>query len=293
MAIKEIIHMNEVTLVVMAAGMGSRFGGMKQISPVGPNGEILLDFSVYDAVKAGFTKVVFIIREENEADFRRVIGDRISERIAVEYVYQDMSILPQGRKKPFGTGHAVLCCMGRVNEPFAVINADDYYGKEAFRQIYEHLKSARGMDFSMVAFDLKNTLTDNGTVSRGVCDVNGDRLVSITERTKIKNMSYTDDGERWITLPDDTVVSMNFWGFTPEFFPALKADFEHFLATADLQKDEFYLPFAVDKLLQSGAASVKVLYSHDKWYGMTYREDIAAVRSALTAKINDGEYDGI
>lgn len=293
MAIKEIIHMNEVTLVVMAAGMGSRFGGMKQISPVGPNGEILLDFSVYDAVKAGFTKVVFIIREENEADFRRVIGDRISERIAVEYVYQDMSILPQGRKKPFGTGHAVLCCMGRVNEPFAVINADDYYGKEAFRQIYEHLKNARGMDFSMVAFDLKNTLTDNGTVSRGVCDVNGDRLVSITERTKIKNMSYTDDGERWITLPDDTVVSMNFWGFTPEFFPALKADFEHFLATADLQKDEFYLPFAVDKLLQSGAASVKVLYSHDKWYGMTYREDIAAVRSALTAKINDGEYDGI
>jgi NDP-sugar pyrophosphorylase family protein len=293
MAIKEIIHMNEVTLVVMAAGMGSRFGGMKQISPVGPNGEILLDFSVYDAVKAGFTKVVFIIREENEADFRRVIGDRISERIPVEYVYQDMSILPQGRKKPFGTGHAVLCCMGRVNEPFAVINADDYYGKEAFRQIYEHLKSARGMDFSMVAFDLKNTLTDNGTVSRGVCDVNGDRLVSITERTKIKNMSYTDDGERWITLPDDTVVSMNFWGFTPEFFPALKADFEHFLATADLQKDEFYLPFAVDKLLQSGAASVKVLYSHDKWYGMTYREDIAAVRSALTAKINDGEYDGI
>lgn len=285
--------MNEVTLVVMAAGMGSRFGGMKQISPVGPNGEILLDFSVYDAVKAGFTKVVFIIREENEADFRRVIGDRISERIAVEYVYQDMSILPQGRKKPFGTGHAVLCCMGRVNEPFAVINADDYYGKEAFRQIYEHLKSARGMDFSMIAFDLKNTLTDNGTVSRGVCDVNGDRLVSITERTKIKNMSYTDDGERWITLPDDTVVSMNFWGFTPEFFPALKADFEHFLATADLQKDEFYLPFAVDKLLQSGAASVKVLYSHDKWYGMTYREDIAAVRSALTAKINDGEYDGI
>ena len=281
------------TLVVMAAGMGSRFGGMKQISPVGPNGEILLDFSVYDAVKAGFTKVVFIIREENEADFRRVIGDRISERIAVEYVYQDMSILPQGRKKPFGTGHAVLCCMGRVNEPFAVINADDYYGKEAFRQIYEHLKNARGMDFSMVAFDLKNTLTDNGTVSRGVCDVNGDRLVSITERTKIKNMSYTDDGERWITLPDDTVVSMNFWGFTPEFFPALKADFEHFLATADLQKDEFYLPFAVDKLLQSGAASVKVLYSHDKWYGMTYREDIAAVRSALTAKINDGEYDGI
>ena len=293
MAIKEIIHMNEVTLVVMAAGMGSRFGGMKQISPVGPNGEILLDFSVYDAVKAGFTKVVFIIREENEADFRRVIGDRISERIAVEYVYQDMSILPQGRKKPFGTGHAVLCCMGRVNEPFAVINADDYYGKEAFRQIYEHLKSARGMDFSMVAFDLKNTLTDNGTVSRGVCDVSGDRLVSITERTKIKNMSYTDDGERWITLPDDTVVSMNFWGFTPEFFPALKADFEHFLATADLQKDEFYLPFAVDKLLQSGAASVKVLYSHEKWYGMTYREDIAAVRSALTAKINDGEYDGI
>ena len=285
--------MNKVTLVVMAAGMGSRFGGCKQISPVGPNGEILLDFSVYDAIAAGFTKVVFIIREENEADFRAVIGDRLSKKIEVEYVYQDTSILPEGRKKPFGTGHAVLCCMGKVNEPFAVINADDYYGKSAFKQIYNHLKDAKDTDFAMVAFDLKNTLTDNGTVSRGICELDGDMLKSVTEITKIKDMKYTDDGENWTKLPEDTLASMNFWGFTTELFPALKADFDNFLATADLQKDEFYLPFAADKMLKEGTATVKVLQSHDKWYGMTYREDSDSVKAALAKKIEDGEYNGI
>lgn len=285
--------MNKVTLVVMAAGMGSRFGGCKQISPVGPNGEILLDFSVYDAIAAGFTKVVFIIREENEADFRAVIGDRLSKKIEVEYVYQDTSILPEGRKKPFGTGHAVLCCMGKVNEPFAVINADDYYGKSAFKQIYNHLKDAKGTDFAMVAFDLKNTLTDNGTVSRGICELDGDMLKSVTEITKIKDMKYTDDGENWTKLPEDTLASMNFWGFTTELFPALKADFDNFLNTADLQKDEFYLPFAADKMLKEGTATVKVLQSHDKWYGMTYREDSDSVKAALAKKIENGEYNGI
>ena len=285
--------MDKVTLVVMAAGMGSRFGGCKQISPVGPNGEILLDFSVYDAVDAGFTKVVFIIREENEADFRAVIGDRLAKKIEVEYVYQDTSILPEGRKKPFGTGHAVLCCMGKVNEPFAVINADDYYGKSAFKQIYNHLKDAKGTDFAMVAFDLKNTLTDNGTVSRGICELDGDMLKSVTEITKIKDMKYTDDGENWTELPEDTLASMNFWGFTTELFPALKADFDNFLNTADLQKDEFYLPFAADKMLKEGTATVKVLQSHDKWYGMTYREDSDSVKAALAKKIEDGEYNGI
>ena len=285
--------MNKVTLVVMAAGMGSRFGGCKQISPVGPNGEILLDFSVYDAIAAGFTKVVFIIREENEADFRAVIGDRLSKKIEVEYVYQDTSILPEGRKKPFGTGHAVLCCMGKVNEPFAVINADDYYGKSAFKQIYNHLKDAKGTDFAMVAFDLKNTLTDNGTVSRGICELDGDMLKSVTEITKIKDMKYTDDGENWTKLPEDTLASMNFWGFTTELFPALKADFDNSLATANLQKDEFYLPFAADKMLKEGTATVKVLQSHDKWYGMTYREDSDSVKAALAKKIEDGEYNGI
>ena len=285
--------MNKVTLVVMAAGMGSRFGGCKQISPVGPNGEILLDFSVYDAIAAGFTKVVFIIREENEADFRAVIGDRLSKKIEVEYVYQDTSILPEGRKKPFGTGHAVLCCMGKVNEPFAVINADDYYGKSAFKQIYNHLKDAKDTDFAMIAFDLKNTLTDNGTVSRGICELDGDMLKSVTEITKIKDMKYTDDGENWTVLPENTLASMNFWGFTTELFPALKADFDNFLNTADLQKDEFYLPFAADKMLKEGTATVKVLQSHDKWYGMTYREDSDSVKAALAKKIEDGEYNGI
>ncbi len=285
--------MDKVTLVVMAAGMGSRFGGLKQINPVGPNGEILLDFSVYDAIEAGFSKVVFIIREENEEDFRRVIGDKLSKKTEVEYVYQDMSCLPEGRKKPFGTGHAVLCCMGRVNEPFAVINADDYYGKEAFKEIYGHLKNAKGTDFSMVAFDLKNTLTENGTVSRGICELDGEHLKSVTERTKIMDMKYTEDGENWVELPDDTIASMNFWGFTPDFFPALKEDFENFSATANLDKDEFYLPFAVDKMIKSGFATVKVLVSHDKWYGMTYREDIDAVKAALSDKIKQGEYNGI
>ena len=285
--------MDKVTLVVMAAGMGSRFGGCKQISPVGPNGEILLDFSVYDAIAAGFAKVVFIIREENEADFRAVIGDRLAKKIEVEYVYQDTSILPEGRKKPFGTGHAVLCCMDKVNEPFAVINADDYYGKSAFKQIYNHLKDAKGTDFAMVAFDLKNTLTDNGTVSRGICELDGDMLKSVTEITKIKDMKYTDDGENWTELPENTLASMNFWGFTTELFPALKADFDNFLNTADLQKDEFYLPFAADKMLKEGTATVKVLQSHDKWYGMTYREDSDSVKAALAKKIEDGEYNGI
>lgn len=277
----------------MAAGMGSRFGGMKQINPVGPNGELLIDFSVYDAIKAGFSKIIFIIRKENEADFRRIIGDKLSKKTEVEYVYQDTSILPEGRKKPFGTGHAVLCCMERVNEPFAVINADDYYGADAFKQIYDHLKGAKGTEFAMVAFDLKNTLTDNGTVSRGICELDGEYLNSVTEITKIKDMHYTEDGESWIALPDDALASMNFWGFTPDFFPELKNDFDLFLKTADLQKDEFYLPFAADKLLKSGKATIKVLRSHDKWYGMTYREDIDSVKAALAAKIAAGEYNGI
>ena len=183
--------------------------------------------------------------------------------------------------------------MGKVNEPFAVINADDYYGKSAFKQIYNHLKDAKGTDFAMVAFDLKNTLTDNGTVSRGICELDGDMLKSVTEITKIKDMKYTDDGENWTKLPEDTLASMNFWGFTTELFPALKADFDNFLNTADLQKDEFYLPFAADKMLKEGTATVKVLQSHDKWYGMTYREDSDSVKAALAKKIEDGEYNGI
>ena len=183
--------------------------------------------------------------------------------------------------------------MGKVNEPFAVINADDYYGKSAFQQIYNHLKDAKGTDFAMVAFDLKNTLTDNGTVSRGICELDGDMLKSVTEITKIKDMKYTDDGENWTELPENTLASMNFWGFTTELFPALKADFDNFLSTADLQKDEFYLPFAADKMLKEGTATVKVLQSHDKWYGMTYREDSDSVKAALAKKIEDGEYNGI
>ncbi len=282
------------TLVIMAAGMGSRFGGLKQLEPIGPNGEILLDLSVYDAQKSGFDKAVFIIREENEADFRQYVGKRIEKRIDVEYVYQDCSILPEGRTKPFGTGHAVLCCKDKVNTPFAAINADDYYGTNAFAQLSKHLSTASAGEYAMVGYSLRNTVTENGTVSRGICDVKGGLLSGIVEHTKISS-DFTDtlpDG-RVITLDGDSIVSMNLWGFTPDFFDTLSADFEHFLKTADLQKDEFFLPFVVNDMIKDGKATAKVLHCPDTWYGMTYREDLPTVKAAIKALFDKGAYEGI
>lgn len=284
----------DITLVVMAAGMGSRFGGLKQMEPIGPNGEVLLDFSVYDAVSAGFNKVVFIIRRENEADFKRMVGDRIAKRVSVEYVLQETDLLPEGRTKPLGTGHAILCCKDVVKGPFAVINADDYYGKSAYAELFRYLTGAQPYRFAMVAFDLKNTLTDNGTVARGVCEVENGVLKGITERTAIRDMKYTEDGgATWRELPADTIVSMNLWGFTTDIFTALERDFDKFIRTADLSKDEFFLPFVVDDMIKSGEAEVTVLSSHDRWYGMTYREDREVVRQALTRLCEQGEYEGI
>jgi NDP-sugar pyrophosphorylase family protein len=208
----------------------------------------------------------------------------------VEYVYQETDRMPEGRTKPLGTGHAILCCKDAIDGPFAVLNADDYYGPEAFKLVAEHLATAKGGDFANVGFDLLSTVSDNGTVSRGVCEIENGRLVGLTERTKVSAKGYTEDGEHWTPLPADTVVSMNFWGFTPAIFPALEADFETFLKRDDLSKAEFLLPTVVSDMMHRGEAEVKMLRSHDKWYGMTYREDIASVKEAIAKMCEAGIY---
>lgn len=285
--------MSKTTLVALAAGMGSRFGGLKQMEPVSENGSVLLDFSVFDAAKAGFDKVVFIIKEEMYEDFKKIVGSRI-KNIEVDYVFQELDSLPDGRTKPWGTGHAILCCKDKVKEPFAVINADDYYGINAYKEIHDYLTTAKGKEFSMVAFDLKNTLTENGTVARGVCEIENGYLKSITERTKIQDFKYTENGEDWFPLAEDTLVSMNLWGFTPEIFDILEEKFEDFRKNLkEPMKDEFFLPFAVDESIKSGDATVKVFNCKDKWYGMTYREDIYAVKDAMKKMIEERHYDGL
>ena len=287
------------TLVVMAAGMGSRFGGLKQIEPVGPGGQAILDFSVYDAKAAGFNKVVFIIKQEIEKDFKEIVGKRIEKMIDVEYAFQETYKLPEGytcpadRTKPWGTGHAVYCCRDIVNEPFAVINADDYYGKSAFKQIYDCLKKGTG-DYCMVGFRLANTLTENGSVSRGVCTVKDGALTDVTERTKIIDCKYTEDGQNWIPLAPDTIVSMNMWGFTPDIFEKIGKDFVNFLdEKLEVPKSEFYLPSVVSGVIERGEKRVEVLVAEDKWYGVTYKEDKQGVVDAIRAKFDNGEYAGI
>lgn len=282
------------TLIVMAAGMGSRFGGLKQMEPIGPKGEVLLDFSVYDAKKAGFNKVVFVIKEEIEKDFKEIVGKKIEKVIDVEYVMQDVSNLPEGRKKPWGTTHAILCCKDAVKEPFAVINADDYYGANAFTEIHEHLEKAKGFDFCMVAYDLEKTLSENGTVARGCCEIENGYLKNIVERTKIDPEGrYTDDGENWTQLPLDQKVSMNLWGFTTDIFAEMQKEYDDFMQNANLQKDECLIPTLVDKLIKSGKATVKAYSNKDKWYGITYREDKEAVQKAIKELCDKGLYEGI
>lgn len=290
----------DITLVVMAAGMGSRFGGLKQIEPIGKNGEVILDFSVYDAIEAGFSKVVFVIKHEIEKDFKEIIEKRIAKKVKVEYAYQEVTKLPDGyicpadRTKPWGTAHAILCCKDIVNEPFAVINADDYYGKSAFKQMADFLMSNEN-DYSMVGFRLQNTLTENGHVSRGVCEIENGILQSVTERTKIMDCKYTeDDGKSWTALDPDTVVSMNLWGFTPDIFGYIEEGFKKFLdERINEPKSEYYLPSVVSSLIERNEKQVKVLIAEDKWYGVTYKEDKEKVVSAIVAKMDSGEYDNI
>ena len=285
----------DTALVVMAAGMGSRFGGLKQMEPVGKNGEVLLDYSIYDARKAGFNQIVFIIKKEIEHDFRELVGKKIEKKADVAYVMQTTNNLPEGRKKPWGTAHAILCCRDTVKSNFVALNADDYYGAHAFSDIHNHLVTASGMDFSMVSYMLKNTVSSNGTVARGVCEIQDGFLKSIVERTKINSrMEFSQDGgDTWTKLPEDTMVSMNLWGLTPDIFPILEEGYEKFLKNADLMKDEYLLPTLIGELIHENKASVRVFPNKDKWYGMTYREDKEEVKKALDALTDAGMYDGI
>lgn len=290
----------DITLVVMAAGMGSRFGGLKQIEPIGPNGEVLLDFSVYDAVKAGFTKVVFVIKHAIEADFKEMVGKRIAKRVKVEYVFQENDLLPQGftcpedRQKPWGTAHAVLCCKNTVKEPFAVVNADDYYGRSAFCKIAKFLQQDPD-DYCMVGFRLVNTLTENGYVSRGVCETENGKLKTVTERTKILDCKYTeDDGATWTALPPETIVSMNLWGFNTDIFEYIEDGFKNFLKEKiNEPKSEYYLPSVVSELIEKGEKQVQMLVAEDKWYGVTYKEDKPMVVNAIAKMIENDLYEGI
>lgn len=279
------------TLVVMAAGMGSRFGGLKQTEPITDDGRVILDFSVYDAIKAGFTKVVFIIRREMFSEFRKLVGNRIAKTVDVDYVFQDNFDLPKGRVKPFGTGHAILCCKGIVNEPFAVINADDYYGMNAFQVMQHHLKTAKTGEWAMAAYRLENTLSKNGGVARGICKVKNGYLETVTEITNIdSNGGYVKDGKREL-LPLDSLVSMNMWGLTPDIFNFLETEYRWFLKRADLSKDEFYIPSVISRAIERGKAQVKVFKTSDKWYGITYREDLEEIKNAIGGYIENGLYE--
>ena len=300
--------MKKPVLVIMAAGMGSRYGGLKQIDPVDNDGHIIMDFSMYDAKRAGFEKVIFIIKRENEQDFREAIGDRVSQYMEVSYAFQELTNLPEGysvpegRVKPWGTAHAVYSAIDQVDGPFAVINADDYYGREAFQLIYDYLATHQDDEkyrYTMVGYEVGKTVTDNGYVSRGVCDTNeNSELVKVVERTRIEKrdggIAFTEDGgESWTELAADTVVSMNMWGFTHSILTEIKEGFTAFLdegLVKNPMKCEYFLPTVVSNLLEADRATVKVLKSADKWYGITYKEDKPVVVAALQQMKEDGIY---
>ncbi len=283
----------DTTLVVMAAGMGSRYGGLKQMEPIGPAGEFLMDFSAFDAKEAGFSKVVFVIKKEMEEDFNNIVVERIKKYIDIDYVFQGMDDLPEGRKKPWGTGHAILCCKDKVTTPFAIINADDYYGKKAYVELNDCLKTLKKGEMALVGYELAQTTTENGTVTRGVCKVEDGYLAGIRETKGISGFEYCEDGETVHTLPEDTIVSMNMWGFGTEIFDYLEREFEIFKKEKDITKDEFLIPIVVDILIKKQEAKVKVLSSPDRWYGMTYREDKEVVIAAMKELCEKGLYNGI
>lgn len=299
--------MSKVTLVVMAAGIGSRFGGgIKQLEAVGPNGEIIMDYSIHDALEAGFNKVVFVIRKDLDKDFKEIIGRRMEKLVEVEYAYQELNDIPErfqkkteGRKKPWGTGQAILCCKDVVDEPFLVINADDYYGKEAYREAYAYLtgrKDDNAYEACMVGFVLKNTLSDNGGVTRGVCKVDEHRMLSeIIETSNIVKTAegaavQTEDGA--VPIDVESEVSMNMWGLSPKFFEVLDKGFDEFLEKLDPEnpKGEYLLPTIIGDLLKEGKMKVEVRKSHDEWFGVTYKEDKPDVVAAIQKLIKDGVY---
>ncbi len=299
--------MSKPVVVFMAAGMGSRYGGLKQLDPVGGHNQLIIDYSIFDARRAGFETVVFVIKPEIEAGFKAAIGDRVSKVMDVKYVYQLKEDLPEGysvpdvRTKPWGTAHAALAARNAVDGPFAVINADDYYGPEAYQEIFDYLSSHSDgelYEYVMVGYLLKNTVSENGTVARGVCEETADHFLSrITERTKIAQgppLRFTeDDGQTWTELPEDTIVSLNMWGFNRSFLDEALARFPAFLDKALAEnpaKAEYFLPSVVSQLIGEGKARVKVLRSSDKWYGVTYREDKPTVTAAIAEKTASGLY---
>jgi hypothetical protein len=279
----------------MAAGMGSRFGGLKQITAIDAEGHAIIDFSLFDACRAGFRNIVFIIKREIEDSFRAAIGTRMEKYFDVKYVYQQLDVLPEGytvpagREKPWGTGHAVMCCRGVVEGPFAVINADDFYGAGAYRTMYDFLSGDRKPgEYAMVGYKLRNTVTENGSVARGVCDTENGYLVDITERTHIEkrgeNAAYTEDGEHFVPLSGDATVSMNFWGFSTMMLDELYARFPAFLDKSlpvNPLRCEYFLPFVANEQLREGLATVSILDCNETWYGMTYREDLDSVKAAI------------
>lgn len=295
---------HEPTLVIMAAGMGSRFGGLKQMTPVDEEGHFIIDFSLYDAYQAGFRRVAFIIKREIEQTFRETIGARMEKWFHVDYVYQELDRLPEGfavpegRKKPWGTAHAVACCRGVVEGPFAVINSDDFYGRGAYEEIYRFLtEHETPHHYAMLGYQLRNTVTEFGSVARGVCHVQDGMLLDITERTKIfkrgQDAAYTEDGETFVPLSGDTQVSMNFWGFTPEILDEIWNAFPAFLAEnlpVNPEKCEFYLPTFVGSRLAEGKVRVRVLPCMETWHGVTYKEDLDSVKSAIGALKREGTY---
>ncbi|MFI3227507.1 MAG: sugar phosphate nucleotidyltransferase [Clostridia bacterium] len=302
--------MTKPVLVVMAAGMGSRYGGLKQIDPVGKNGEIIMDYSVFDAYRAGFRDIIFIIKEELLETFEQTVGKRAKKLMNVSYVFQGLdkytgNLCPENRVKPFGTGHAVLCTKEILDAPFAVINADDFYGAQAFKLIFDFLSAEKTTDkyeFAMVGYKIENTLTENGYVSRGVCKTDEkSMLTEIIERTQIEliegKAQFTEDGgKNYTEIPFGTPVSMNMWGFSADFLNELESKFDIFLnekLSENPEKAEFFLPFAVDELVCDDKATVKVLKTDDKWFGVTYKEDKVEIVSAIAKMTEDGLYDGI
>lgn len=302
--------MTKPVLVVMAAGMGSRYGGLKQIDPVGKHGEMIIDYSIYDAMLAGFEKVVFIINRGIEADFKAAIGDRVAKKMEVAYVFQQLDsylpkdyVIPEERKKPWGTAQAILCCKDVVDGNFAAINADDYYGKNAYRLLYDRLNIAadRGgkLDYCMVGFLLDNTLTDNGHVARGICETDADgKLINVVERTRVmrtpEGPAYSEDeGTTWYHIPKNNLVSMNMWGFTPSIFSEIEKRFPDFLreeVPKNPLKAEMYIPMEVGRLLREGKATVEVMPSPDRWHGVTYHDDKQSVMDALRKMTDEGLY---
>lgn len=295
--------MRKTTLVVLAAGMGSRYGGLKQMDPIGPHGEAILEFSAYDAIRAGFNKIVFIIKEEMEATFKEMISDRVAQSIEVELVFQELNcvlpqgyVVPEGRTKPWGTGHALLCCKDVIDGAFAILNADDFYGKTSFQVLHDYLADEKNTSYALIGYELANTLTDHGSVTRGICQVADGKLTGVKECAKIERhgdqVQYFEN-DTWFDVDAHSLVSMNMWGFFPTYIKELESRFHDFLETKvsdNPMKAEFLIPVVTDDMIQEGIAEVNVLHCNERWYGVTYQEDKPGVKAGIKSFVDNGDY---